>query len=133
MPRLGLWGFEEAPFPRGFDELLGEMESSSGGVGMMELVAMYASIVILIVVVIVVLVNHEVSISISLTCSLFIIKLPLDLKHAPVLLNYNSSTLLFLSILLSFIQHRIICIDHISMSSLFFFDVQCHLYFNQKY
>jgi hypothetical protein len=79
MPRLGLWGFEEAPFPRGFDELLAEMESSSGGVGMMELVAMYVVIVIIVVVVvvfivIVVLVNHEVNFSFSLTCSLFTIK-----------------------------------------------------------
>ena len=42
------------------------------------------------------------------SCPLFIIKLPLDFEHPPIFLNYNSCRILFVSELLSFIQHFVV-------------------------
>ena len=60
-------------------------------------------------------------------CIFLILELPLNLEHPPIFLNNECSTILFLSILLNFIKHYEICVDHISVPSFSFFQVYCHI------
>ena len=44
------------------------------------------------------------------SCSFLIIEFPFDFEHSPILLNYNSCWILFVSKFFSLIQHFVICV-----------------------
>jgi len=60
-------------------------------------------------------------------CILLILELPFNLEHSPIFLNNKSSRIFFLPILLNFVKHYEICINHISVPSFSFFQVYCHI------
>ena len=56
--------------------------------------------------------------SLDLKCGpLFIVKLPLNFEHSPVLLNYNCCGVLFVPIFLCFIQSLVIGVYHVAVTS----------------
>ena len=56
--------------------------------------------------------------SLDLECGpLFIIELPLNFEHSPVLLNYDCCRILFVSVFFGFIQFLIVGVNHVFVTS----------------